>query len=357
MLLKDLYLTHFRNHTDRVFNFAPKTLIVGPNGIGKSNIIEAIRFLSIFKSFRTPKDSECIEFDQLVARAVGQIQVNSQSKILELVLADQGNLTKIVKLNEVKRPPAELIGFLPTVLFTPTDTAIVAGGPHHRRRFMDGLLIQIDQQYLWSLAQYQKVIRQRNALLKEIISHRQPIESLTVWDLPLIEYGSYLNKKRSALVQTTNEQVTDIHRTISSVDKIIRLRPKFHQPTESTLMASRDSDLRLGSTTHGPHHDDFDIIYNKRSLANYGSHGQWRSVVVALKFLEEQVIYQKINQRPLLLFDDVFSELDQVHRDSLINLSSANQIIFTTADTEHNWQKNSQVEIIELSPVKLSNHV
>lgn len=349
MKLKDLHLIHFRNHTDQLFNFGQKTLIVGPNGVGKSNIIEAIRFLSIFKSFRTQKDSECLAFGKSVARVIGQVQTNNQSQILELVLADQNNLTKIVKLNNVKRPPVELVGSLPTVLFTPADMALVAGGPYHRRRFTDGLLIQIDKRYLWSLAQYQKIIKQRNALLKEIVNHRQPIESLTVWDSPLVEYGGYLHQKRSNLVQTVNEQVTDIYRTISSSVKTIQLRPKFHQPTEATLIASRANDLRLGSTTHGPHHDDFDIIYNNRSLADYGSHGEWRSVVVALKLLEGQIIYQKIAKHPLFLFDDVFSELDQGHRGLLVNLPSANQTIFTTADTDHSWQKTAKIEIIALS--------
>lgn len=348
MQLKELKLVHFRNHTDRVFNFTQKTLIIGPNGSGKSNIIEAIRFLSIFKSFRTKKDSECLAFGEPVARVIGQVPANSRSSVLELVLANEDNLTKIVKLNEVKRPSSELVGWLPSVLFTPSDLALVSGGPYYRRRFMDGLLIQVDQKYLWSLAQYQRVIKQRNALLKEIINHRQSIESLTAWDWPLVEYGSYLNKKRTELSQTINEQVTDIYRTISRSTKAIQLQPKFHKPSEATLITGRANDLRFGTTTHGPHHDDFDIIYNKRSLVDYGSRGECRSVVIALKILESQIIYQKVARYPLMLLDDVFSELDQSHRDLLIRLSSTNQTIFTTADTEHDWQKTAGVEIIEL---------
>lgn len=345
MQLSELSLSHFRNYTKETFKFGQKTILIGPNGSGKTNLVEAIRFLSVFKSFRTRHDDECLEFGQEVARLVGQGQDSQDRFKLEYSLTKD---KKLAKLNDIKRTTGQLIGWLPTVLFNPADLSLVSEGPAARRRFLDSILAQIDHRYLWSLVSYLRVVRHRNLILREIIHRQASTIELEPWDGQLIEFSHHLTTKRRDFLRFISERIENKYQTISARQETILITPKLSELTHESVEKSRANDLRLGFTTLGPHHDDFQITINNRPLAVFGSRGQWRSVVVALKVIEGDLVYHQTQKHPLYLLDDVFSELDQPHRQSLLSLFEPCQVIFTTADTEHPWSKINSLGIISL---------
>lgn len=346
MLLTDLSLTHFRNHVNPIFRFGQKTIVIGPNGSGKTNILEAIRMMSVFKSFRYRKDRECIEFDHEVARIVAKGTKNSDLFKLELSITPA---KKQVKLNEIKRTPTELFGWLPSILFSPADIALVYGSPSVRRRFLDSLLSQVDSKYLWMIVQYHRALKQRNSLLKDIL-YRHGLEAqLDIWDEQLGEFGEYINQKRSDLLQTISEQITSLYHQVSAAKETITIVSKLSQPSLDRIRSHRSLDLRFGSTSIGPHLDDFVILMDNRPINAYGSRGQWRSVVISLKKLEGERILAITQKKPVYLLDDVFSEFDHRHRELIIDLFGDSQIILTAVDQDLLGSIRNRLEVISIA--------
>lgn len=322
MILTSLKLTQFRNFSERSVDLSELALIVGPNGVGKTNLLEAIRMLSLMKSFRARADQEAIQFDKQFFRISGQLQEQKRSTMtLYLGKDEQGKLAKVAKIDGVTKRLTEAIGFVKTVLFTADEINLVAGSPQKRRHFLDFLLSQLDRKYLFALSQYKHVLRQRNELLNWVKLGQASSSDLEPWDEPLLEHGQYLIGQRQGLVDFFNQVLPEQ----------LRVSPLFKLLSRETLSSSLPKDIQFSATTLGPHRDDFDLVLNNRSLQKYGSRGQWRKVVTLLKVAEVEYIFHVSKTKPVLLADDLFSELDLTNR-QLVAFRNVGQSIYTTPE-------------------------
>ncbi len=349
MILNHLFLQNFRNYTQSEFNFNPKTtLIVGLNTAGKSNIIEAIHLLSTGKSFRAEKDLEMIRFEEQVSR----IQGKSEDTTLEFLLTTGQVIgreapVKRYLVNGVGKRRVDFEGILPSVLFSPVDLELIIGSPSHRRNFLDDVLEQTDREYRLATGEYTKALRQRNALLEHVQDTGiRPDKQFEYWDSLLIKHGQLISKRRETFLQFVNDSVKDVFQFNVVYDK--------SEISKERLLQYRDAEIGSGVTLVGPHRDDF-LLFMKngskfdKEVKVFGSRGQQRLVVLQLKLLQIAFIELSTHQRPLLLLDDIFSELDQQHIELVSSMMGKQQTIITTTHKELvAIDKNSSMSIIEL---------
>lgn len=339
MLLKNLSLQNFRNYTKAEFSFnSQTTLIVGPNAIGKSNLIEAVHIVSTGKSFRTDKDKQVLRFGQSVCRVKGvasNVADENNTDSLEVVFSESqtGFIQKKYLVNGVSKRRADFAGAMPVVLFTPVDLDIVAGQPGVRRKYLDEILEQIDQEYRASHIAYTKALRQRNALLEQVQETGQRDEErFSYWDDLLIKNGQLITKKREELISYINNKKKDIFEFTLFYDKSII--------SEERLLQYKQGEVGAGVTLVGPHRDEILIkSLNKQSkteeeLRYFGSRGQQRLVALELKLSHIAIIQERIENQPLLLLDDVFSELDNSNIGHVLDLMNIYQTIATTTHEE-----------------------
>lgn len=350
MYLKRLSLQNFRNYEKSTFEFDRKTLIIGPNTSGKSNLIEAISFLSNGKSFKTDKDIQSIEFNKDIGRIKGKIGDTE----LEIVLTKgelegQRTPTKKFLVNGVPKKRADFIGNLPTVIFSPLDLEVVIGSPSKRRTFMDEALEQVDFDYRVALAEYEKGIRQRNSLLDLTRKlGRRDVKQFEYWDNLVIKHGQVITKKREELVAYLNSKTKDIFDFAVVYDKSII--------SYDRLLEYQEEEFLAGVTLVGPHRDDliFEMYDDGQNLAKdikfFGSRGQQRLTVLQLKLLQINFFEEKKTENPLLLLDDIFSELDEGHIVHVLSMLENRDTVITTTHEEFVPQKYlDEAKIIKLS--------
>lgn len=365
-MLKSLELTHFRNYSKYSLDFAKTTILIGPNGIGKTNILEAINLLSVARSWRTNRDSEVVQWParhaspgdagggEEVARVKAEIRNEKLETGIEMIIqktpTPEHPQTKIVKINDVKKKLTDILGLLPTVLFSPEEIHLIDGAPSLRRRFLDILLCQIDKKYTLALLELARIIRGRNKLLYYIKTGKSKIDELVFWDEKLVTLGAFIIKKRQKTVAKINEEITMIYQEISGTEENLAL--KYRSTVEvanfaETLVAQREREIENTATLFGPHRDDLVFLLDGRDLTTFGSRGEYRSAVLALKMAELSYIEEAIGERPLLLLDDIFSELDKNRRMHLAKIVAGQQTIITTTDLDHieeRLRKNSKIE-------------
>jgi len=354
MILQSLTLQHFRSYTQSTFRFSPKTtVIIGPNTAGKSNLIEGISLLATGKSFKAEKDLQMIQFGQSIGRAKALISKNEDRDTLEVVVAETaGSITtrsysKRFLINNVPKRRVDFAGKLPVLLFVPSDLDIIISSPSQRRNFLDTVLEISDRQYRISSIAYDKALRHRNALLdvvKETGIRNQ--EQFVYWDHLLIEHGSYLTQKREELINYMNREEQTLLNCQVTYDKSVVSAERLEQ--------YKGPEIGSGVTLVGPHRDDFfveiDADGEKRNAKSFGSRGQQRLVVLQLKLLQLSYLEQELGERPLLLLDDIFSELDSEHIKDVLSIVDRQQTILTTTHKEFVESGISKdVEIIELS--------
>lgn len=350
MYLTTLKLTNFRHYQNLKLDFPEKlTILVGPNASGKTNLLEAIQMLSFSKSFRTRSDLEVIRWGMDFCRVDGEVKTNDETQKLELVIdTSSGKLKKNVKINSVPKRTLDLIGELPSVLFCPEDLDLIVTSPYKRRRYLDMVLCQVSKRYWAALSELRKVLMSRNQILKDIVERKAEEKELDFWDLKLIETGKLIMSLRKGMIDFFNTKLVAIYNQITKEDKYLKMiyKPSLTLPKEFSLetIASKFKD-ELGKIRHleikkqrtlvGPHRDDFYFLLDKKSLATFGSRGEFRSVIIAMKMVEVSFLEEKLGQRPILLLDDVFSELDQKRRNSLASIIGQQQTIITTTDISH----------------------
>ncbi len=338
MYFKQLSLQNFRNYKKSEFNFSKDvTLIIGPNTAGKTNLIEAIFFLAAGRSFRVDKDEQLIKLEKQVAR----IKSKTEDKELEVVIAGGGaeerqRPFKKYLVNGVAKRKVDFVGNFFAVLFAPSDLEIIIDGPAKRRDFIDNILNQVDRDYRLAMSFYEKGLRIRNALLHKVReTGRRSEKEFAYWDNLLIIQGQKITKKREDLIEYLEQAKKDIFNFKIFYDKSIISQDRFLQ--------YKDAEVGAGVTLVGPHRDDFWIRINTNDKTNtsesmdiryFGSRGQQRLAILQLKLLELIFIEQKTAERPVLLLDDIFSELDSEHIDLISSLLNNQQTIITTTHAE-----------------------
>ncbi len=333
MVLNKLELTNYRNFTQAAFEFHPNlTLFVGPNGVGKTNILEAIFYLSTLRSFRRSRNQEVVQLGKNFARIVAELRGDSQTPVA-LALTPEG---KIGWFRDKKIPLAKLVGIVKSVVFLPDSLQLVTGPPVLRRRELDLLLTQISSRYLYYLLQYQKVIRQRNALLAQGEAGKEQLAQLEFWDKHLVEIGKEIVKRRKIALEFLNRQIGELFAQLTGYRQRLTLS---YSPSvapevfEKEVLKNRQLDLKYKQTTLGPHRDNWQFRLGGKDLAHFGSRGEIRSATLAFKIACTRLLGKDSNP-PILLLDDVLSELDLQKTRVLKELINLQQTIVTATDAE-----------------------
>jgi DNA replication and repair protein RecF len=335
MTLKSISLQNFRSYEAEELKFnGDTTVIIGPNTSGKTNLIEAIFLLATGKSFRTDKDIQMINFKQDLARVKGRVEeTNLEVMITNGQLGGQTSQYKKFLVNGVAKRRLDFVEHFPVVLFSPEDLDIIIGSPSLRRKFLDNVLEQVDREYRLAIVSYAKGLRQRNALLENAretgIRNEKQFE---YWDNLIIEFGEKITKKREEFIEFVNNETKDIFDFVAFYDKSVISKVR--------LLQYKEAEIASGVTLVGPHRDDFSVsmFNNTRKTTHdikfYGSRGQQRLVILQLKILELLFIEKRLGQRPVLLLDDILSELDEGHIELILEMMGLQQTIITTTHKE-----------------------
>lgn len=324
MIVESLKLQNYRNYEYLNMNFDEKiNIIYGDNAQGKTNILESMYVCATSKSHRDSKDREIIRFDNDESHIKVNVKKNDMNYRIDMHL--KKNKPKGIAVNGIPiKRAVELFGILNIVFFSPEDLNIIKNGPSERRRFIDMELSQLDKIYLDCLINYNKVVNQRNSLLKEYaFSGREDIiSSLDIWDMQLVKYGNDVIKSREKFVKEINDLVKSIHTKLSGDREQLEIiyEPCVkEQDFESELVRVRDRDLKFKCTNIGPHKDDMCFLINGMDVRKYGSQGQQRTAALSLKLAEIELVKQIIHDTPVLFLDDVLSELDSRRQNFLLD--------------------------------------
>lgn len=369
MWIKTLKLTTFRSYERKQLEFEkPTTVLVGANAVGKTNILEAVYLLATGESFRAEKIEEMVNWKAEVAHVEGavtpEVKAASTSGVelanLQVVLTRgevQGQKTakRAYKVNGVARRKQDLVGQFTAVIFRPEDLEIITDSPSLRRNFLDRVLSQVDREYRRSLVSYEKGLRRRNKLLTQIREGEVPRTVLAFWDMLLVKEGEKLTRKRQELVEFINSQ--------PKIEQTRQVEYDFSVISAKRLKQYEREEVAAGYTLVGPHRDDWKIITsggesfdgaqdwpNKYiDLSVYGSRGQQRMGVLWLKLCELAFIEYKTGERPVLLLDDIFSELDEAHDRLVMDLLGKQQTIITTTEADKRLSTLEGVEVVQLN--------
>jgi len=374
MYLETLQLRSFRNYRDQQVDFrAQKTILVGNNAQGKSNLLEAVELLATLKSHRTPRDRDLVG----EAAAAGQIRARVQRAYgglldLQVVLREKGRRT-VARNGETLRRQLDFLGSLNAVEFSSLDLDLVRGSPEYRRTWLDGLLVQIEPLYAHILQEYGRVLRQRNALLKSLRAAageaaRSQQEQLTLWDAQLAAGGSRVMRRRERALQRLVPIAQRWHGAISKQTEQLEIAyapnvvcelddPASVQAAILEQIAQRQqAELQLGTSVVGPQRDEIEFRIDATPARSYGSQGQQRTLVLALKLAELELIEEVVGEPPLLLLDDVLAELDPTRQNQLLAaIQDRFQTLITTTHISSfaaEWIERSQILSVEAGEVR-----
>ncbi len=332
MIIKSLELADFRNYETLEINFDKGTnILYGDNAQGKTNILEAIYVSATTKSHKGSKDREIINFDKEEAHIRTYLEKEDVEYKVDMHL--RKNKSKGIAIDGKKiKKAAELLGLLNIVFFSPEDLAIIKNGPSERRRFADMELCQLDSFYLYNLNHYNKIINQRNKLLKDMYFNPGLKETLNIWDSQLVSFGSKIIERRSIFAGQLCEIINEIHSKLSGGKE--KLTVKYDPDVsienfEEKMKENQEKDIRSKMTSTGPHRDDFSFIVNGIDIRRYGSQGQQRTAALSLKLSEIELVKKVTKDTPVLLLDDVLSELDSNRQNYLLNSIGDIQTIIT----------------------------
>ena len=322
MILKSVALNNFRNYSDMRLEFDKGTnILYGDNAQGKTNILEAVYVSGTTKSHKGSKDRELIRFGQEESHIRTVVERNGLDYQIDMHI--KKNRPKGIAINKLPiKKASELFGILNIVFFSPEDLNIIKDGPSQRRRFLDMELCQLDKIYLYQLTKYNKILNQRNKLLKDISFRPELKDTLSVWDMQLIEYGRKIIASRKNFIDRLNEIVPKIHKDISGgrEELVLNYEPNVSEDfMEQELMKNQEKDLKCKMTSIGPHRDDMCFMIENIDIRKFGSQGQQRSCALSLKLSEIELVKNVIKDMPILFLDDVLSELDSNRQNFLLN--------------------------------------
>ena len=322
MIVESLSLKNYRNYENLNLNFSNGTnIFYGNNAQGKTNILEAVYMSGTTKSHRTNKDLELIRFSEEESHISTIVRKNGISHKIDIHL--KNNKSKGVAIDGIPiKKASELFGMINFVFFSPEDLNIIKNGPSEKRRFMDIELCQLNKVYLSNLANYNKIVIQRNRLLKDLYFRKDLEDTLDIWDFQLYEYGQKIIEMREAFVERLNQIIFNIHHSLSGGKenlKIVYLKNCEKENLLEQLKINREKDLKLKTTTVGPHRDDLGFYFDGMDVRKFGSQGQQRCAALSLKLSEIELVKSTTGDTPILLLDDVLSELDKNRQNYLLN--------------------------------------
>lgn len=337
MYLSRIQLTNFKNYENIDLEFSANiNCFVGNNGVGKTNILDAIYYLAFCKSYFNPIDSQNIRYDQDFFAIHGSFQFPDQEdKTLVSCVLKKGQSKQLKFNKKTVATISEHIGRIPLVIVSPNDQVLIMGGSEVRRKFIDGVISQIDSDYLHSLLNYQKVVEQRNRLLKQFYENKYVEEdALAIWDDQLVRYGTPLIRRRMAfleeflpffnryfdlIVDHSNETPSLNYLNLMGEDSVLAAEA-IASSFAIQLKEARKKDALLQYTTVGPHKDDFELLIDQHPLKKFGSQGQQKTILLALKLAQFEYIQQHVGRKPILLLDDIFDKLDLYRIRKLIQI-------------------------------------
>ena len=324
MFVKNLKIINFKNHPEKSFDFSSEiNCFVGNNGAGKTNILDAIHYISMGKSFLGNSDFQNIKEDENFFSIESEIEGEEKNDIIKILL--QKEAKKIIKKNEkTYERMADHIGFLPSVMISPYDANLISDGGESRRKFLDAMISQTDSEYLFDLIQYQKTLQQRNALLKYFQKNRTfDIDSLEIYNEPITKFGTQIFKKRQLFVEAILPTIQHFYTIISKGNEkvtVIYESDLNEDNFENLLTKNLEKDRQLTYTSKGIHKDDLRFEMNGNLIKKFGSQGQQKSFLIALKLAQIKRIKEITNKNPILLLDDIFDKLDDNRVSQLIEL-------------------------------------
>jgi DNA replication and repair protein RecF len=343
MFIKTLSLKDYRNYLQSEVNFSSGiNILFGKNAQGKTNIIEAIYLCATSKSHRTSNDKELINLNKNESHIKLVISKQGIDENIDIHLKKNNRKGIAINKNPIKKLN-ELLGVMNVIIFSPEDLGLIKNGPRERRRFINIELCQLDSIYYYNLQQYNKILQQRNNLLKKMKKNNKIDKTISIWNNQLSIYGSKLIAQRQEFINNLNLIIQKIHSDISGNKENLTLKYEknvsdidFIQKLESNI----NKDIKFGSTSVGPHRDDIMFLINGIDIRKYGSQGQQRTAALSLKLSEIKLVMEKIDDTPILLLDDVLSELDEDRQKYLIQSLVDIQTIITCTGIE-DYIKNS----------------
>lgn len=364
MNIEKISLRSYRNYDALDLKFSPKlNVFLGENAQGKTNLLESIYVLSFARSHRSNNEKEMIGWDQEFARIEGKINKKNGSLDLTMILSNKGKKTKINGLEQTKL--SHYIGNLNVILFAPEDLSLVKGAPQNRRKFLDMEIGQINANYLYNLSKYQNVLKQRNQYLKKMaFSGNKDLVYLDVLSEQLAEAGSLVLYHRLQFIEKLEDWANTIHQQITLHKETLKITYKSQleistEMSEKELFellikefkATTEKDLKHLTTSIGPHRDDLLFFVNDKNVQTYGSQGQQRTTALSLKLAEIELINDEIGEYPILLLDDVLSELDDDRQIHLMEyIENKLQTFLTTTSLTHLEKKlNITPEVFNIS--------
>ena len=349
MQIKNLKLKNYRNHLDLKLDLDDNFIsIIGPNGVGKTNILESIYIISTGKSPRAKYDSDLINYDKNFSTVNAKVTNIDDEFDLEFQIINEGTdhrSRKKVKVNKVPRTITYFCGIFNSVLFMPEDIQLIKGPPSERRKYMDSLLTQVDPGYKKILNTYTKAVKQRNKILEKINKEKRGWDEINYWTVQLLKTGNVLQTKRAEMFEMLQPQLNLNSEKINGIGKFTEIIYKKNEIDEERFNKYQEREIAAKTTLIGPHRDDFEIFFDTHPVGEFGSRGQQRSVTLALKLSEIEYIEKKKGERPILLLDDIFSELDDKHKEAVMNVIGNQQTIFTSTQTQDFTPKGTLIEL------------
>ena len=350
MVIKSLRLVNYRSYKDKTFNFSDNlNILIGKNAQGKTNVLEAIFYTVIGKSFKTSKEKEVISWGEEKAYVRGEFQKKYREEKIELFF--DKNKKKSIKVDNIPlHKIGELLGRTNAICFSPEELKLVKESPEERRRFINIDISQTNRRYFYTIGRYEKVLANRNKLLK---SNQLNVikDTIDIWDRSLSELAEKIYIERKKFIEELTPYAKLAHQYISGGSEELELvyRSSFEDNYKEKMIKylnkNLEKDYKLGFTTAGIHRDDIDIYLNGVEVKNFGSQGQQRTVALSMKLAELEIFKNKTGEYPILLLDDVFSELDENRRQKLLNFTSKTQTIITCTDIN----KKIKANFIEIS--------
>ncbi len=373
MYIKELSLKNYRNYENEKIEFNKNlNIIIGENAQGKTNLVEALYVLGFGKSFRTINDKELINMSKEFTHISIELKKNSEDLLIEFKCNQKQK--KEIKINELPlRKIAELIGEFNVVIFSPEDLLLVKGSPSARRRYIDKSISQIYPNYYHLLIDYNKILKQRNNLLKQMSFNSSSKIMIDIWDEKLSEYGSKIMVYRLDFIKKLQKICFEIHYKISNGKEELKIDyistylaknldakdgyDKIYSGMIRNLQSKLDIDCKRGFTSVGPHRDDLSLSINDIDIKKFGSQGQVRTTALSLKLSEIQIIKETINENPILILDDVLSELDHIRQNHLIEYISNIQTFITTTEINSILEENiMRAKIIDIHDGKITRN-